>query len=267
MNSDQIKALLLQIEPCDEYFSVVLSGKESRKVNGLYKPEEQAIVLHNKNFKNDNLLIYTAIHEYAHHLHFCSPFPPKSSRSHTRRFWSLFHNLLNKAEQQGVYVNVFEQDPRFIELTAEIRSRFITPHGNLMQEFGKVLHQAQELCEESGARFEDYVDRVLQLDRREMKRMVQVSGAGLPAEIGYDGMKAVAQLKTPEEQQEALHALKTGYSQDMLREEFSSKSSSPAAKDPEEVLSKEKQRIMNTIAKLNRRLEEIDQELGTSETP
>jgi predicted ribosome quality control (RQC) complex YloA/Tae2 family protein len=100
-----------------------------------------------------------------------------------------------------------------------------------------------------------------------MKRMVQVSKAELPAEIGYDGMKAVAQLKTPEEQQEALQALKTGYSQDMLREEFSPKRSSPAAEDPAEALSKEKQRIMNTIAKLNQRLEEIDQELGASGSP
>src|SRR6056297_1689904 len=216
MNSDQIKSLLLQVEPCDEYFSVVLSGKESKKVNGLYKPEEQEIVLHNKNFKNDNLLIYTALHEYAHHLHYCSPEPPKSTRAHTRRYWSIFHSLLNKAEQQGVYINIFEQDERFVELTREIRTRFITPHGNLMQEFGRTLQRAQELCEDTGARFEDYVDRVLQLDRREMKRMVQVSSSGLPAEIGYDNMKAVAQLKTAEEQQEALNALKSGHSQDML---------------------------------------------------
>ncbi len=265
MNSDQIKSLLLQVEPCDEYFSVVLSGKESKKVNGLYKPEEHEIVLHNKNFKNENLLIYTAIHEYAHHLHYCSPEPPKSSRAHTRRYWSIFHALLNKAELKGIYVNIFEQDERFVELTRDIRSRFITPHGNLMQEFGKTLQRAQELCEETGARFEDYVDRVLQLDRREMKRMVQVSSSGLPAEIGYDNMKAVAQLKSADEQQEALRALRSGYSQDMLKEEFTAARKNSSAEDPVQQLSKERQRIMNTIEKLNRRLEEIDQELAAGE--
>ncbi len=264
MNSDQIKSLLLQVEPCDEYFSVVLSGKESRKVNGLYKPEEHEIVLHNKNFKSENLMIYTAIHEYAHHLHFCSSDPPKSTRSHTRRFWSLFHSLLKKAEEQGIYINIFEQDHRFTELTEEIRSRFITPHGNLMQEFGRVLQRAQELCDETGARFEDYVDRVLQLDRREMKRMVQVSSSGLPAEIGYDNMKAVAQLKTAEEQQEALNALKSGYSQDMLKEEFSSRRNNRETEDPLDKLAKEKQRIINTIEKLNKRLEEIESEFTSS---
>ncbi len=265
MNSEQIKNLLLQIEPCDEYFSVVLSGKESRKVNGLYKPEEHEIVLHNKNFKNENLLVYTAIHEYAHHLHFCSPDPPKSTRSHTRRFWSILHALLNKAEQKGIYKNIFEHDHRFVELTQEIRTRFITPHGNLMQEFGKVLQQAQELCEETGARFEDYIDRVLQLDRREIKRMVQVSHSGLPAEIGYDNMKAVAKLKTPEEQQEALQALESGYSQDMLKEEFSTQRNNGGEQDPVEKLTKEKQRIMNTIEKLNHRLEEIEEEISAVE--
>ncbi|MFW5715311.1 MAG: hypothetical protein ACOCXF_02900 [bacterium] len=264
MNSDQIKSLLLQVEPCDEYFSVVLSGKESKKVNGLYKPEEQEIVLHNKNFKNENLLIYTALHEYAHHLHYCSPEPPKSTRAHTRRYWSIFHSLLNKAEQQGVYINIFEQDTRFVELTRDIRSRFITPHGNLMQEFGRTLQRAQELCEETGARFEDYVDRVLQLDRREMKRMVQVSGSGLPADIGYDNMKALAQLKTAEEQQEALRALQSGYSQDMLKEEFTAARKNRAEEDPVDQLAKEKQRIVKTIEKLTRRLEEIDQELSSS---
>src|SRR6056297_1428824 len=264
MNSDQIKSLLLQVEPCDEYFSVVLSGKESRKVNGLYKPEEHEIVLHNKNFKSENLMIYTAIHEYAHHLHFCSSDPPKSTRSHTRRFWSLFHSLLKKAEEQGIYINIFEQDHRFTELTEEIRSRFITPRGNLMQEFGRVLQRAQELCDETGARFEDYVDRVLQLDRREMKRMVQVSSSGLPAEIGYDNMKAVAQLKTAEEQQEALNALKSGYSQDMLKEEFSSRRNNRETEDPLDKLAKEKQRIINTIEKLNKRLEEIESEFTSS---
>ncbi|MFW6208289.1 MAG: hypothetical protein ACOC7X_06240, partial [Spirochaetota bacterium] len=150
------------------------------------------------------------------------------------------------------------------ELTRDIRSRFITPHGNLMQEFGRTLQRAQELCEETGARFEDYVDRVLQLDRREMKRMVQVSGSGLPADIGYDNMKALAQLKTAEEQQEALRALQSGYSQDMLKEEFTAARKNRAEEDPVDQLAKEKQRIVKTIEKLTRRLEEIDQELSSS---
>ena len=72
MNQDQTKALLLQLEPQAPAFELIFSGKSSKKVNGLYKPETREILLHNKNFASDEELIYTAIHEFAHHLHFCS---------------------------------------------------------------------------------------------------------------------------------------------------------------------------------------------------
>ena len=68
MNNDQIKEILLSIEETDIDFTVTMSGKESKKVNGLYKPDNHEIILHNLNFKSDNQLIYTAIHEYTHHL-------------------------------------------------------------------------------------------------------------------------------------------------------------------------------------------------------
>lgn len=265
MNNDQIKDLLLQIEPSDEYFSVVMSGKKSGKVNGLYKPETREIVLHNKNFPNDNLLIYTAIHEYAHHLHFCSDDPPKSSRSHTRRYWNILHGLLNRAEELGIYRNMFEEDPRFVELTEKIRTTFILPHGSLMKDFGQVLLEAQELCKETGSRFEDYIDRVLNLDRREMKHLIRVSQSGLPEEIGYDNMKTLAQVKDPDTQREALQALRSGYTQDMLKERILKKPDSNGAEDPAEKLAKERQRILKTMDKLQHRLEEIDREIGSND--
>ena len=68
MNQDQVKDMLLSLENTELEFSVIFSGKESKRVNGLYKIEEREIILHNRNFKTDNQLIYTAIHEYTHHL-------------------------------------------------------------------------------------------------------------------------------------------------------------------------------------------------------
>ena len=50
MNQDQIKAMLLDIEESKLEFSVTLTGKESKRVNGLYKPDTCEILLHNKNF-------------------------------------------------------------------------------------------------------------------------------------------------------------------------------------------------------------------------
>ena len=68
MDNDKIKEMLLNIQESKLEFTVVMTGKESKRVNGLYKPETREILLHNKNFKTDNELIYTAIHEYTHHL-------------------------------------------------------------------------------------------------------------------------------------------------------------------------------------------------------
>jgi len=262
MNNDQIKELLLKIENCETDFKVVLSGKKSKRVNGLYKPETREIVLHNRNFTSDNLLIYTAIHEYAHHIHFCSDDPPKSMRAHTRRFRNILHGLLIRAEELGLYQGVLESDPRLTELTERIRSTFIVPHGGLMKEFGRVLLEAQDLCEKTGVRFEDYVTRVLNLDRTEIRHIMRVSQAQLPEEIGYSNMKTIAGISDPNIREEALQALQSGYTQDMIKEQMLGKKRYGGDEDPVEVLKKEKQRILKTIDNLSSRLREIDERIA-----
>ncbi len=262
MTNEQIKQKLLNIQECEIDFSVVQSGKKSRRVNGLYKPESREIVLHNRNFSKDNLLIYTAIHEYAHHLHFCSDAPPNSTRSHTRRFRTILHTLLNDAEKKGIYRGVLETDPRFAELTERIRDTFILPHGNLMKDFGRVLVEAEGLCRETGVRFEDYIGRVLNLDRLEVRHVMQVSQSDLPSEIGYANMKTLAGVRDGNLRQEALEKLQAGYTQDMLREEVLSKKKNAGLKDPAETLKKERQRILKTIDSLKTRLEEIEKKMA-----
>ena len=68
MENEDIKSKLLQIENTEIDFTVTQTGKESVRVNGLYKPDTHEILLHNKNFSDDNQLMYTAVHEYAHHI-------------------------------------------------------------------------------------------------------------------------------------------------------------------------------------------------------
>lgn len=68
MTNEKIKEVLLSLEKAGIDFSVTQTGKTSKKVNGLYAPATFEIFLHNKNFATENELIYTAIHEYAHHL-------------------------------------------------------------------------------------------------------------------------------------------------------------------------------------------------------
>ena len=54
MDNASIKDMLLDIQESKLEFTVTMTGKESKRVNGLYKPETREILLHNKNFKTDN---------------------------------------------------------------------------------------------------------------------------------------------------------------------------------------------------------------------
>ena len=103
INQDRTKQILLQLQETDTDFSITFSGKRSSKVNGLYRWELHEVVIHNKNFKNDNQLIYTAIHEYSHHIMWCKYHDIGKVPGHTNEFWSIMYNLIDKAEAQGLY--------------------------------------------------------------------------------------------------------------------------------------------------------------------
>ena len=148
MNQSQVKTLLEEVRPTAAPFQVVLSGRKNRRVNGLYKPETREIVLHNRNFASDNELVYTALHEYAHHLQFSTPPLPRSARTHTIRFWSLFHGLLADAERAGLYRSPFDQLEDFRRLTARIKEKIIAPNGALMKELGRLLGKLVDTLEQ-----------------------------------------------------------------------------------------------------------------------
>ena len=83
--------------------------------------------------------MYTAIHEYAHHLQFTTSATPISVRTHTTAFWNLLHTLLFEAEEKGIYRNPFESIEEFATLTREIREKFLAASGTLMKELGRLL--------------------------------------------------------------------------------------------------------------------------------
>ena len=73
MTNERIKEILIDVTECSIDFSVIQTGKESKRVNGFYKPDTHEIFLHNLNFKTENQLVYTALHEYTHHLETVHP--------------------------------------------------------------------------------------------------------------------------------------------------------------------------------------------------
>lgn len=267
MDNEKIKQMLLDIKNTELEFEVVQSGKESKMINGLYKPETREIVLHNKNFKTDNELVYTAVHEYTHHLineerikENGGKEPPHEARCHTKKFWVLFDSLLEIAEKKGYYSINISASPELETLTQEIKEKYIKPNGQLMIEFGKALVKAQTLCEQANIRYEDYIDRVLQLPRSTEKSVKKVSV--LPddfAPLGFDNMKIIASTKKPDERTMVKDAITSGKSPNSVSALMNRKSKE---EDPKIKLEKEKVRLTKTISELTQRLEYVEESLA-----
>ena len=255
MNQDQVKQKLLRLETPARDFSVVFSGKESRKVNGLYKPESCEIIIHNRNFEDENSLLYTAIHEFGDHIHFTTTAGTVSERAHTTAFWEILHRLLDTAEKKGVYVSVFRSDPGFVGLTKSIREKFLVKNGELMKDFGAYLVKAYELCVHHKVNFDDYMDRELNLHRSSARTIMKFSSLDINPEIGYENMKIVAGIKDPVKVRQAEKAFLEGKSPDTVRRDFKSP---PEERDELEHLISEKKRLKNSIERLKHKLAEIE---------
>jgi hypothetical protein len=258
MNQDRVKQILLSLAEPKTEFALIFSGKESSVVNGLYKPQTCEIIIHNRNFSNDYQLVYTAIHEYAHHLHCERKGGLSSGRAHTNEFWGIFHDLLVKAEGLGHYRNLFDEEPEFIDLTRRIRGSCIAENGRVMLELGALMIEAQALCRKFKARFEDYVDRALGLPRATASSAARAAAFHIDPDVGWDGMRMAAGLRDPGDRAEALDALRGGISPSAVKARFA------AAKPPEETadrLAKEKARLERTIQNLRKRLGEVERAL------
>lgn len=266
MNQDQVKGMLLQLDSDVDDFKVTFSGKASKKAHGLYYPDRKEIIIHNKNFSDDNSLMYTAIHEFAHHIHFTRSAKPVTSRSHTIQFWKIFHHLLDKAEEQKLYISIFKTEPRFVEMTSLIKSKFLNENGKLMKEFGALLIEAYTLCSEHNASWEDYVDRILGLHRTAAKTIMKMNSLNINPDIGYENMKTVAGIKEPEQRNMAEQAFLQGQSPDMVKGNFLSRDPLPEKADPVTALMFEKQRLEKSLESITVKLQKIEQKLRELES-
>ena len=257
MNQDEVKKWLLQIEDTSLEFSLIFSGKSSKKVNGLYKSETHEIVLHNKNFQNDNELMYTAIHEYTHHKQCEMGELVNSRRPHTTKFWSMFHSLLKTAEEKGLYNIGLKTGTELEELTKKIREVLMVEDGRIMKELGSLLIKARELCKQACVRYEDYIDRVLKLPRSTASSLERISAYDVSPVIGYDAMKSVANIKNAEKRKEAENLYIVSDSPATVRTTLQPKKS----ENEKTLLEKEKRRLEHTIESMQARLKEVETRL------
>jgi hypothetical protein len=263
MNQDQVKEKLLSIKKDVEDFKVIFTGKTSKKVDGLYRQETREIIIHNKNFADDNELMYTAIHEYAHHIQFTTTAVPISARCHTTHFWSTFHKLLDTAEQKGVYRNVFLENREFQALTRKIRTDFLAKNGHLMKDFGKLLVEAKELCDRYNTDFYDYLERVLSFPRSSAQNIIKTFTYDLNPEIGFENMKTVASIRDNGIRQKIEKEFLSGKSPDTIKMELKKTKEPP---DPLSALVKEKLTIEGRIEGLKARLNEVEKRIKDMKT-
>lgn len=269
MDNEKIKSILLDLEQPELDFTVIQTGKESKRVNGFYKPDTHEIFLHNLNFKNDNMLVYTAVHEYTHHLlTICKqendPSYGKACKVHTQEFWAKFGDLLQIAEQKGYYSLGWENNSELKALTEDIKQNYLAKNGQLMKEFGKKLARAWELCNEADIRYEDYIDRVLCLPRSAEKDIRKVGSIDVNPSIGFDNMKVVASVKKKDERADIeKQFVEGGKSPASVREMMKQKSLEAKGLDPKTKLEREKSRLEKTIAQLTQRLEIVEENLAS----
>jgi hypothetical protein len=260
VSNEQIKKVLLQLRKTDQDFTVILSGKKSRKVHGLYKPESREIIIHNRNFTSDNEMMYTAIHEYAHHLQFTGPDAPVSARTHTTAFWNLLHTLLFEAEQKGIYTNPFEAIPEFRTLTRQIREKFLAGSGSLMKELGRLLIEANALCTKHGTSFSDYLDRALALPRTSAQVIMKSHTLDLDPRVGFENMRTLAAIRDEASRGHAQEELREGHSPDMVKLKYLG--GQKPQKDKRAALQEERARIEKTISRMKKRLAEIEKRIA-----
>ena len=262
MNQTQVKDLLLSIKDDVEEFDLIFSGKKSLRVDGLYKPAVRQIIIHNKNTEDDNAIIYTAIHEFAHHVHITTSPVPVSRRAHTKEFWSILHGLLETAEQKGLYNNKFKTINAFKALTRELKEKYLVKNGELMRDFGKLLLKAFTLCRKYDMSFDDYADRELGFGRNEAKKLMRMYNEGINPEVGYPNMQTLLRISNTEDRRKAEEDFLSGKSPDFVKAAFvSGPGSGQREEDPAVVLGKEKQRIERSIKSLSARLKQINENL------
>jgi len=199
MTNEFIKDILKKLYDCKIDFTVIQSGKKSNKVNGLYKPATNEIVLHNRNFKSDNALMFTAIHELTHHIQLENGY--LSTKSHNGAFWNTFYSLVDKAETMGIYSRT-RSEP--VSNKSKEISAVQKQIADLQKKQGELLMELFKECEEQGDRYEDVVEHDLQISKAKARELSTLAILNFP--LSDELEKAIDLGKDPERKDSARFA-------------------------------------------------------------
>ena len=259
MTNETIKENLKKLYDCKNDFTVTQTDKKSPKVNGLYKPVTKEIFIHNRNFSSDNELIFTAIHEFTHHI-LTTEKNMKSAKSHTCLFWATFYNLIDKAESIGIYSRKrSEATEKLINEVSDIQKELIETQKKL----GKVITKLYKSCIEKGERIEDVIEHDCQITRKKAKELMQM--ATKEAETSDEMTKAIDSAKDEKQRKAAIQAVADGKTLNQVKTIARSTISDDGLDTPSQLI-KEKNRLEKTIEKLNDRLIQVEETLRSMES-
>ena len=259
MTNEKIKEILISLEKADIDFSVTQTGRASKKVNGLYTPATFEILLHDKNFTTENELIYTAIHEYTHHLINCNQKKfgievKNCSRSHTTEFWAKFDDLLEKAVEAKIYTRERSEDlSSLIDEAKKIDCEIV----NLKKKLGKILSEIHDKSRKENIRYEDILSHDLNISKNTAEKCLK--SQSIEENYGQDALETVLKVKDSQARQDIIAGLEKGKTINQVSAAIKKDKSS----SPYEKLTKEKARLEKTIQQLEERLEIVSETLSS----
>lgn len=254
MTNEEIKNKLTKLYDCKEDFTVTMSGKASSRVNGLYKPLTHEIILHNKNFKNDNQLMYTAVHEFTHHV-LTTEKGVKTTKAHSGAFWATFYDFLDKAIELEFYTrNRSDETKALIDSALQLQKTIIKTQNQL----GEIIAKLYDSCETNGERIEDVIEHDLQITRGKAKELVKMRNSKSNDEMA----KVINSAKDIMIQQAAQKAADDGKTVEQVKAVAKQKAKAvdDGLESPEQ-LRREKKRLESTIERLNDRLIQVEETL------
>ena len=94
--------LLSSIYPCKVPFTICVKDDKPKTRLGTYWPSRKHILIHTgRRDKYDP--VETAIHEYAHHIHYTEFDKEKKKQApHGKEFWQIYGQLMNRANEMGL---------------------------------------------------------------------------------------------------------------------------------------------------------------------
>jgi hypothetical protein len=251
MNEAAVKAFLVAVRKPPKPFEVTLTHRAHKRIHGTYRPDDPGgptIKINERNFTRDWSLLYTAVHEYAHHLCFCK----NENLKHNREFWNLFHDLMDEAEEK----KLLPKPPTTDAINAAERALhgLLCQHVELERQIADRLAELHRECLENSTEHVEYwIERRLQLPHNGQRPFLKTRD-------GSEGLEEKDFINA-----DAMRVCTKGPAAELaLREGKTIVQAQTAAMAPEEeldpydALKKEKEKITERIVKLEDRKDRVE---------